>query len=140
MDEPTRFTFDAKDNLYVSNSGNSTVTQYVCCNYDEAPNQTFDVDMDVVNELFTYLGYVCVVNGISSNITCFNPPYASTHVLTSGLHYPGYAVVDRQQNLVVSNCCTDGHIAVFSWPWFSGSGGNLTREINGNAWPLAYVP
>lgn len=140
LDDPTRFAFDAKNNLYVTNDGNSTLTEYPCCNYDEAPAQTFDVTLDVVNQVFTYGDYVCVVNGSGSNITCLQPPSTQQYVLTNGLDYPGYAIVDSERNLLVSNCCGNDHIAIFKWPWFSSSGGNLVQQFDVAAWPIAYVP
>jgi hypothetical protein len=141
LDEPTRFTFDGYNNLFVANEGNSTVTEYACCKYAESPSHTYDVTLDVVNQLFAYNGYVCIVNGSGSNITCLQPPSGSTYVLTNGLDYPGYAIVGEKKELLVSDCCpTAARIAIFAWPWFNASGGNLVKTFGVRAWPMAYAP
>jgi hypothetical protein len=142
LDDPNAFAFDAQDNLWVSNEGNSTVTEYACCAYGGPPVLTLDVNFDLLNQVFVYKGYVCVVNGGSSVIVCEVPPdYSSTWTITSGLHYPGLGIVDDQGDPIVSNCCVDGHIAEYKWPWATGSnGGNLYRTLPGDAWPMAYLP
>jgi DNA-binding beta-propeller fold protein YncE len=141
LNDPTRFAFDDKNNLYVANSGNSTLTEYVCCKYDEAPVQTFNISFNVVNQVFTYLDYVCFLDGsLSGTITCFQPPSTTKYELTNGLAYPGYAIVDRRRNLLVSNCCENGHISIFKWPWFTSGGGNLVEQFDESAWPIAYAP
>ena len=141
LDHPTAFAFDENDNLFVANTGNSMVTEYACCNYSGPPIQTLAFRFDELSQIFVYHSYVCAVNGGNSTIICTAPPYTSTITITNGLYYPGYAIVDQHKNLLVSNCCPAGRIAVFTWPWVTGSdGGNLSRKLHVDAWPIAYVP
>jgi hypothetical protein len=139
LDDPAVFTFDANDNLFVANVGNSTVTEYACCNYDEAPIATLSFSFDYVNQLLAYGGYVCALNGGNSIIICEQPGYSGMSTITRGLNHPGYAIVDPEQNLLVSNCCPNGSVAIYKWPWFSSSGGNLSQQFAVDAWPIAYV-
>jgi hypothetical protein len=144
VNNPTIIAFDPKADLFVANLGNSTITEYRCCTYGGPPIKTVSAAFYSLVDLYVYRDYICFVNKANSTIVCLEPPkYAHALTISTGLSSPGYAVVDAQSDLLVSNCCigSQGSIAEYEWPWATGNnGGNLHHSIAEEAWALAYTP
>jgi hypothetical protein len=123
IDEPERLFVDGSKNLWVSNLGNDTITEYA----RGATSPKFTISTDISNPTGLTVdskGTVYVANVGNSTITEY-PKGASSPSLTISSDFPEYLATDSSNNLYVSTLGS----GVWEYPNGSSTGTDLNLSV-----------
>jgi hypothetical protein len=124
IDEPERLFVDGSKNLWVSNLGNDTITEYA----RGATSPKFTISTDIANPTGLTVdskGTVYVANVGNSTVTEY-PKGASSPSLTISSDFPEYLATDSSNNLYVSTLSS----GVWEYPAGSSTGTDLNLSVS----------